>query len=303
MAEPITTDQGDLFGLGGETVIPDTGSQPAEEPETTPEPEPKPAAPDIEAINRRVEELAAQNTVLQQRLQDTQQWGNDNRQANTIAQALVQANRAQREAWQAEQEQISRLRPPTLTDEEKEKLGVSDPDLLWNKMGQAVQYGAAATVARLQPYLEQAQAVHALSGPLVSLAGPLAMEQAAKMVERDGIEREEFDGLARDAYQILHQAAQQNGDPAQYTNMILNPQAIATAVSMARRQQHGGVPVARPALPKTAGVGDRTPKTQKPPAVTRSRVVETLERATGVKLNDDDLRKIAERARHFDAQG
>lgn len=221
-----------------------------------------------------------------------------------LAAALTEAQVEQRRQWAREQEAAAAMQPPKWTEDEKAKI-VADPDLLYNKVLELAGFAHKAAVAQLLPRVRAGEIVHQLSQKQVDLMADYALTKARDLLRAQGVDPGELDreDLLSGTYQTLQDAAQQSqGDPnIAYTNMTLDPRAIATAALMTRNRLGGGPAITNRRSPApSVGTGvsthtERTPPARRPDAVVR------METNIGKKFTDAELRAAAEKAKQYDA--
>lgn len=245
---------------------------------------PDPIATRLAALEEGLAAERAEKANLEQRLRDTQAWGNQAHQAQQFAQAQINAQaqeyerRKQQDAWAAS------LQPPTFTEDEREAM-IADPNVLTGKMFEVADWTRRRTLAEVGPHLEAARAFNAIAEPLYNQGKELAIERARVVAERQlGIDAEMFDQLLPAATQILNNVP----DRAAASKMWLDSTVIAHALNVARTQ--GGVPLKKPKATPTIGPGNATPGPTPVSHVSAERAA--MERKFGVKLPDAGVREI-----------
>jgi hypothetical protein len=251
---------------------------------STEEPAPDPIATRLAALEEGLAAERAEKANLEQRLRDTQAWGNQAHQAQQFAQAQISAQaqeyerRKQQDAWAAS------LQPPTFTEDEREAM-IADPNVLTGKMFEVADWTRRRTLAEVGPHLEAARAFNAIAEPLFNQGREIAIERARGIAEKQlGIDAEMFDQLLPAARQILDNVP----DRAAASKMSLDSTVIAHAINVARTQ--GGVPLKKPKAAPTIGAGNATPGAAPVNHVSAERAA--MERKFGIKLPDAGVREI-----------
>lgn len=224
----------------------------------------EPAAPEIEAVpefdpaaaQRDLERAQADLATLNQRLADTQRWGQEAHRERQAAIAALDRVTAERQATQPQQQQPQQWAPPTLSDDEKDRL-LSDPDYTYRKIWEAATTAAAAaeqaTRARYEPYLQQvhnqlAQASALLPAAMEPAALSASSQAAATLEARFGMDVNEYTALLPAASETLWRGA--GGDMGRFNQMRSNPQIVAHAVLDARLNSNTVAPPReRPPIP------------------------------------------------------
>ncbi len=242
-----------------------------------------------EEKDREIEELRRGQAILDQRLRDTQAWGNNQNLARIAAEAAANAvdGREDRRAREA-----NRPQAPRFSDEEKEAIYV-DPDLLERKINEKVDYGIRFLAERIGPDLMRAREAAEQTGQHAELVARVAVDTARPIARAQaGMSDEDFDRCLPGSFALLQQ--QSGGNLHQLQRLATNPQAIALAAQIVRNQS--GVPVDRSPAPPTIGAGRGRPGGGKGrPGDPAPAAVSKMEHALGVKLSPEGLAEFNRR--------
>lgn len=228
---------------------------------------------------------------MRKRLTDTHSWG---QQAN-IGREFAEHLLAAQQQWQAQQraayEQAQSYQPPQLSEEQQEAL-VADPQMLQQYVHATNQATRNQVLAEIAPRLANAEAMAAVSAPLIEIASEQVSWRACAQAVQSGIDQEEFVSLLPTAYQVLEQAA--GGNAVRYAQFRLNPQALLHAVIMAKSSRPAS---AKPA-PRAPSVGVNQQVPGRRPAGNQGKSLASLQvsNALGVDFTPEELAEARSRA-------
>lgn len=263
-----------------------------------------PTAPaDVEGrfreLEARLAETARKNAVLEERLHNTQQWGQTRNQEAGFAQQVIQAGREERERLAWEEQQRRNLAPPEWTAEEVDSIGgVLDPDLLRRKMQEHARWGAHTALTEIAPYVhnlgqvaQQVPVINEIQAAIVQGMQRQSLNEAVRAISARGeLDQETINGLIPRVYEMFNTQG-----PAAAVKLSLQPDSIASGIELIHRYQTGGVaPVkVKAKAPRSLGVGNTSASSK----VTVSReVLEEIRRVEakqGIKFTADEIRSFA----------
>lgn len=246
-----------------------------------------PIATRLAALEQGLETERQEKAALEQRLRDTQSWGQQSHNANLLAQAQIQAQSQEYERRQQQDAWRQSLQPPSFSEEEREAM-IADPNALTASMFKVADWTRRATLAEVAPHLETARAFSALAEPLYNQGRETAIERARNVAKTQlDIDGDLFDQLMPAATQILNSVP----DRAAASKMWLDPTVIAHALNVARTQ--GGVPLKKPKTTPTIGSGNAAPGGRS--ASQPSAFQAEMERKFGMKLPPGKVRELEEK--------
>jgi hypothetical protein len=249
------------------------------------------AAPEVSDVAAALEAKIAN---LEQRLADTQRWGQQQNNSRTIAADLIAAQRESLRLQQQAEAERAQYAYPELSDEDREAL-IADPDVVLRVIRQTAEAARNQVWAAVSPRLQAAQAVEQLAEPMIEYIAQERLEKVRDSMVSDGaVSVEEFHELLPAAYQYLQHAA---GNPIQFARLRMNPEALTTAVNMARQNLRG---TRVNASPRGPSIGNGSPGArggnQRRPA-TRSPEIAAMERNLGVKFTDAEIARLSGKQR------
>lgn len=304
MAEPVSI-PADIFG----SADPDPAAPrdwqygvddpPAPGSPATPAPTVDPST--VDALQQKIATLEAAVADADERIGQANAARDNALNGRQLAQALIDAQTEQRRLYEQEQAQRAAMQAPEWDEDTKARV-LTDPDVLRQKALELVAFGHRAAVAQMGPRVRQGEIMYALGQPMVDLLADVALQKAQGIAANaDGVDPEEFgnEELLKRTYALLQESASRSADPhVTYSQMTLNPTAIATAARIARTQMTGGGPVRNARQPaRTVGQGD-PPDTRQP--LTRPPIVAQMEKTFGRRFSDAELRAAAEKGRRLD---
>ena len=260
-------------------------AEPAEKPVAAQPKAEEPKAPSSEDLQRELQSTREELATLGKRFADTQKYANQEHMANTVASAIVQAQRHQAYLEQQLRQQQADAEPPDPGDLDE---WLSDPKKLYQGTRSLADWGYKRAVADLSPHvaaMRQELNEVALMRPLAEnfaraeatrslvAKGVLDQAQAEKVIER---------GLA----EVIntHQDAR---------NFRVNPEAIEYAANIILQREPAPIKV-KPKETPTAGAGDQ----KRPPrrtglSQTGEKAARHIENMFGVPFDDNDRAELA----------
>lgn len=236
---------------------------------------------DLEGKLRASEERLA---TLEQRLRDTQSWGNQAHMSQQVAQAIVQARMQQDHIERQLAAQREAEKFPALADPDEL---LTDGKNLVAAIERAANWSRDTTVGRISPHLaalQQRMDLVALAQPLVE---DYARTKAHSQLMKSGLDDEQATKLLDRAYnEVINR--EQNAQAYR-----LNPEAISWAAKMIMDRE--GAPIkATPKTTPTAGKGDAAPpKRRDPLSSTARKAASEVEKMFKIKFNDEQMGDLA----------